>query len=113
MARSKDLKRWRNVQDDPVLVPGPAVYDSKLIALNQIVKHEGRYCAYYHGLGAGEYQTWSTNVAVSNDLMHWKKYPKNPILRDNKSSGILVHDGKRFRLYTMHDKVEVHFPRGE
>jgi beta-1,2-mannobiose phosphorylase / 1,2-beta-oligomannan phosphorylase len=51
-------------------------------------------------------------LATSKDLVHWTKYEGNPLFprRDNKSSGILVHDGKQFRLYTMHDKVVVHFP---
>jgi len=46
----------------------------------------------------------------SKDLVHWQKYPGNPIIGENKSSGIMIHDGKRYRLYTMHDKVCVHFP---
>jgi beta-1,2-mannobiose phosphorylase / 1,2-beta-oligomannan phosphorylase len=52
-------------------------------------------------------------VAVSDDLIHWTKYEGNPIfpLEENKSSGILVHDGKQFRMYTMHDQVHVHFPK--
>jgi len=48
-------------------------------------------------------------VAVSKDLIHWKKYRANPILKDNKSSGILVNDGKNFRMYTMHPEVNVYF----
>lgn len=114
LATSKDMKVWRNVQDEPVLRPGPGEYDKKLIALNQIVKHKGRYYAYYHGTAARETPSlWTTNVAVSDDLVHWKKYTGNPLFpaRENKSSGILVHDGERFRLYTMHDEVHVHFAK--
>jgi beta-1,2-mannobiose phosphorylase / 1,2-beta-oligomannan phosphorylase len=113
LAKSKDLKVWANVQDEPVLVPGPGRYDKLMIALNQIVKYDERYYAYYHGTGSPEKpRDWTTNVAVSTDLVHWKKYPGNPLLPEkaNKSSGILVHDGKQFRLYTMHDQVHVHFP---
>lgn len=53
-------------------------------------------------------------MAASDDLIRWKKCPQNPLLpvAENKSSGIVVHDGKRLRLYTMHDKVEVHFSKG-
>jgi hypothetical protein len=60
---------------------------------------------------SGEPRTWNTNVARSTDLMHWKKYPHNPIVEDNKSSGIVVPYGSKFRLYTMHDQVDVYFPR--
>jgi len=111
LATSKDRKVWTNVQDEPVLKPGPGKYDRLMIALNQIVKYKGRYYAYYHGTGTSEKpRLWATNVAVSQDLVNWTKYPGNPLFpaKENKSSGILVHDGKRFRLYTMHDKVEVH-----
>lgn len=113
LAKSTDLKVWTNVQDEPVLSPGPGGYDKLMIALNQIVKHDGRYYAYYHGTGSPEKpRDWTTNIAVSTDLIHWKKFPGNPLLPEkaNKSSGILVHDGKQFRLYTMHDQVHVHFP---
>lgn len=115
LARSDDLKVWTNVQDDPVLSLGDDSYDSFMIAVNQIVKHDGRYYAYYHGTGSREKpRLWSTNVAVSTDLVHWKKYSRNPLLpeRDNKSSGFLVHDGTRYRLYTTHEKVDVHLPAG-
>lgn len=112
LARSSDLKVWTNVQDEPVLSLGPEPYDRVMIAVNQIVKHNGGYYAYYHGSGSQEKpRLWTTNIAVSTDLRHWKKYPGNPLTpeRDNKSSGILVFDGQRNRLYTMHDKVDVHF----
>lgn len=110
LATSKDRKVWTNVSDEPVLARGPELYDRYAVALNQIVKHEGRYYAYYHGADTPEWRKWSTSVATSEDLIHWEKYLKNPILEDNKSSGILVNDGRRFRLYTMHDQVQLHLP---
>lgn len=113
LARSADLRVWTNVQDEPVLSLGPEPYDRLMIAMNQIVRHEGRYYAYYHGSGTPEKpRLWTTNIAVSTDLIRWKKYSGNPLLpeRENKSSGIVVFDGKQYRLYTMHDKVDVHLP---
>ncbi len=113
LAKSADLKVWTNVQDEPVLSPGPEPYDKLMVAFNQIIRHDGRYYAYYHGTGTQDKpRYWTTNVAVSIDLIHWKKYPGNPLLpeRENKSSGILVHDGQQYRLYTMHPEVQVHFP---
>lgn len=112
LATSKDMKVWRNVRDEPVMVPGPNAYDRDLIAFNQIIKHKGRYYVYYHGSAktgpnAGK---WSTCVATSKDLLHWQKYSGNPLLpiAENKSSGIVVHDGTRYRLYTMHPEVHLH-----
>lgn len=110
LATSTDLKTWINKQDEPVIRKGPEGYDKFGVALNQIIKHEGVYYGYYHGTAFEDWHEWSTNVAVSTDLIHWKKYESNPIMGDNKSSGILVHDGTRYRLYTMHPEVALHFP---
>jgi predicted GH43/DUF377 family glycosyl hydrolase len=115
LAKSRDLKVWTNVRDEPVLTPGPAAYDRDLIALNQVIAHKGRYYAYYHGSARSGPTAglWSTAVATSTDLVHWEKYPGNPLLptRANQSSGILVPDGAKFRLYTMHPAVHLHRPR--
>lgn len=113
LARSKDLKVWRNVSDEPVLSPGPAQYDKLMIAMNQIVKRDGWYYAYYHGTGsATKPRDWCSAVAASRDLIHWTKYKKNPLqpVEQNKSSGIIVGSGRTLRFYTMHDRVDVHEP---
>jgi hypothetical protein len=101
---------WTNIDDEPVLKPGPAEHDSELIAVDQIIKHRGVYYAYYHASGRcaeGAERTWNTNIARSRDLRHWEKYSGNPIIGDNKSSGIVVPVNGRYRLYTMHDQVDV------
>jgi hypothetical protein len=112
LAATRDVctQVWVNVQDEPVLVPGPAAYDKELIALNQVIKHRGAYYAFYHGSGVGEPRTWNTNIARSSDLVNWQKYPGNPLFNQNKSSGIVVHDGRGYRLYTMHERVDVFCP---
>jgi hypothetical protein len=113
LAQSTDLKTFTNSQDAPVLVPGPENYDRKLIALNQIFKYHDRYYACYHGSpGNSRPSVWSSNLATSTDLIHWKKFPGNPLrpLSENRSSNLLIDDGKQFRLYTMHDSVWVYFP---
>lgn len=109
LASTKDLLQWTNVQDEPVLKKGPSAYDLHGIAMNQIIKYNGKYYGYYHGTPDADWATWNINVAVSDDMIHWTKYDHNPILKDNKSSGILVHDGQEYRLYSMHPEVCVHF----
>jgi len=111
LAKSHDHRTWTNVQDAPVLKPGPEKYDRYGIAMNQVVKYNGRYYGYYHGTAYKDWSLWSTNVCVSDDKIHWQKYPANPIVGENKSSGILVPDGKRFRLYTMHPEVRLYLPK--
>jgi predicted GH43/DUF377 family glycosyl hydrolase len=79
LATSKDMRVWTNVRDEPVMTPGPAEYDKDMIALNQIVKHKGRYYAYYHGSAktGPNAKLWSTAIATSTDLIHWEKYAGN------------------------------------
>lgn len=109
LATSSDLKVWTNVQDDPVIAMGPEVYDQHGLAVNQIFKYKGWYYAYYHATEYKDWHEWTTNVAASKDLINWTKYKKNPLLRENKSSGILVPEKDQFRLYTMHKNVAIHF----
>jgi len=110
LATSTDCKVWTNIQDDPVIPRGPDLYDSEAVAVNQIVYYKDRYYAYYHACAHRPWRDWTTNVAVSADLIHWKKYPNNPIVTGNRSSGIIVNDGRQYRLYTMHPDVRVYFP---
>lgn len=129
LATSRDLKIWKNVQDEPVLKTGPEAYDKEMIAANQVIKFDGKYYCIYHGSGDPVApRTWTTNLAISSDGIHWSKFSGNPIVPRNRSSGILVPEkwnaeavstaqssfefpkSARLRLYTMHDKVEVFLP---
>jgi sucrose-6-phosphate hydrolase SacC (GH32 family) len=115
-ATSKDLKTWTNVTDEPVIKCGPEAYDRHAVAVDQVIKHHGRYYAYYHASALPKWGEWSTCIAMSEDLVHWKKYPGNPILQVNPAmpgagSGTVVHDGMGWRLYTTHPDVRVYFPK--
>ncbi|MEO2027664.1 MAG: glycosylase [Fuerstiella sp.] len=113
LATSKDMVVWTNVSDEPLIIPGPNEYDKLMIAMNQVIKYEGRYYAVLHGTGSpAKPRDWCTYMAVSDDLRTWKKCPEGPLLpvHDNRSSGQLVQDGGQFRLYTMHARVDLHVP---
>ncbi|MBL8817681.1 MAG: glycosylase [Planctomyces sp.] len=113
LARSSDLKVWTNISDDPIIQPGPDSYDAIMIAMNQVFEYKKRYYAVMHGTGTPtKPRQWCTYIAYSDDLIHWKKYSGNPVLPipENKSSGQLVPFGTGFRLYTMHDKIDLHVP---
>jgi len=102
---------WVNVQDEPVLKLGPSDYDKEMLAMDQVIKRGGTYYAIYHGSGDGDGpapRRWNTDVARSTDLVHWEKYGQNPVVCDNKSSGELVPVGGKYRLYTMHNQVDVY-----
>lgn len=107
LATSKDHTIWTNVQDDPVIKMGPDLYDQFAVAMNQVIKYKGLYYGYYHASAFKDWHEWSTNIAVSKDLIHWQKYPNNPIIGNNQSSGIVVNDGNQFRLYTMHRRINL------
>lgn len=111
LATSTDLKTFTNISDTPIIVPGPDKYDELMIAMNQVVPYNNRYYAVLHGTGTPEKpRQWCTYLATSTDLIHWTKFKGNPLLPipENKSSGQLIPAGNGFRLYTMHDRVDVH-----
>ena len=113
LATSKDMSVWTNVSDEPLIVPGPDDYDNLMIAMNQVIKYEGRYYAVLHGTGSPtKPRDWCTYIAVSDNLRAWEKCSCGPLLpvHENKSSGQLVHDGRQFRLYTMHARIDLHVP---
>jgi hypothetical protein len=92
------MKVWTHVQDEPVIALGPEAYDRHAVALNQVVRYKGRYYGVYHANADPEWKgPWTTCLAVSDDLVRWEKYPGNPVIRSDDSSGILVADGRRHR----------------
>lgn len=111
LASTKDpmSRVWTNVRNEPVLSLGPSAYDKDMIAVDQIIKYDNAYFAIYHGSGSGAAvpRTWNTDIARSTDLVHWRKYPGNPIVDGDNSSGMMLPAGRGFRLYTMHDHVDV------
>jgi hypothetical protein len=118
LAVSSDHKVWTNVQDDPVIEMGPGSYDAKGVALDQIIKYQGKYYGYYHATSSKDRGTWNSDVAVSDDLLHWTKYKNNPIINadsisDDYSSPLLIYDGENYRLYSMHKGVRVFFPQNK
>lgn len=117
VATSVDKLHWRNIQDEPVLIPGPEDYDKGAVAANQIVEFDGKYYLYYHATSNPDWNKggspvhWNSNVAVSEDLITWKKYPNNPLVENNESSPVTVWDGQQPKLYTMHKNVHLYVPK--
>lgn len=117
LAQSEDKITWKNVQDEPVLKLGPEKYDIGAVAADQLVKYEGKYYLYYHATDRLDWQhpsshvIWTSEVAMSKDLVHWVKYPGNPIVEGDHSSPILVFDGEKPSLYTVHSEVCRYSPK--
>lgn len=117
IAGSEDKINWINIQDEPVLKPGPEAYDKGAIAADQLVKFKGKYYLYYHATDRPDWNhpaspvKWTSEVAMSTDLLNWIKYPGNPIVEGDHSSPILVFDGKKPSLYTVHSEVCRYSPK--
>ncbi len=110
LATSTDMKVWTNVQDEPVIKCGET-YDHGAMAMDQIIKYKGRYYGYYHATATIPWSEWSSNVAMSEDLIHWEKYPGNPVIKPNRSSPIIIIDDDEILFFTMHHPgVCVYYP---
>lgn len=111
LAKSDNKITWKNVQDESVLKLGPDKNDIAAVAANQVVKYKDRYYLYYHATDRMDWQhasspvIWTSNIAMSTDLIHWEKYWGNPFVEGNHSSPILVFDGEKPSLYIMHPEV--------
>lgn len=110
LASSTDALHWIHVQDEPVIECGPAPYDRTAVAVNQVFRRDGTYYAIYHANSERPWKDWTTCIARSKDRIHWEKYPGNPIIANNCSSGILVEGPQGARLYTMHPEVRIFRP---
>jgi hypothetical protein len=109
LATSKDLKVWTNASDEPILKMGPELYDKYAVAFDQVFKRDGVFYAFYHANAHQPWKDWTTCVARSKDLVHWEKYPGNPILKEkNPSSAIMIETPEGDRLYSMHPDVRVY-----
>jgi hypothetical protein len=82
VAVSEDGLTWRRAADDPIL----SIYqndvrrwESDCIYQPWLVEHEGTYYNYYNAACGGQEQS---GLALSNDLIHWTRYPFNPIIQN-------------------------------
>jgi predicted GH43/DUF377 family glycosyl hydrolase len=100
VAASDDGLRWTRVSDEPIL----SVYQKdckewEKFSIYQpwLLEHDGVYYNFYNA-GSGK-KTEQTNLALSNDLIHWVRYPFNPIIenRPGHYDASMAADPKVFR----------------
>jgi predicted GH43/DUF377 family glycosyl hydrolase len=99
VAVSDDGLTWRRAKDQPIL----SVHDTdcgdwekSCIYQPWLVEHEGRFFDFYNAAQGG---TEQMGLAISDDLLNWKRHPGNPIVR-NRPGGFdarFCSDGKVFR----------------
>jgi predicted GH43/DUF377 family glycosyl hydrolase len=99
IAASSDGLHWTRVSSEPAL----SVYQKdckewEKLSIYQpwLVEHDG---AYYNFYNAGSGKTEQTGLALSNDLIHWVRYPFNPVVgnRPDHYDATMAADPKVFR----------------
>jgi predicted GH43/DUF377 family glycosyl hydrolase len=81
-AQSKDGYQFEMPTNEPVLSFGPAnAWDDKEVTTPRIMEFEGTYYMVYAGLNHNDQKDIprAFGLARSDDLVHWEKYPRNPV----------------------------------
>jgi len=82
-AVSFDGLHWIRDPRNPILTEGkPGEWDSKGVFVNTVIKKKDQYMMWYGG--SGPKTNWQTGLAISQDGIVWKKYPRNPVLSYNR-----------------------------
>jgi len=85
-ACSNDGLVWRRARNAPILTvqdPDCGMWEKDCIYQPWLVEHRGRFFNFYNAAQGG---TEQTGLAFSTDLLHWMRYPANPVIRNR-------HDG--------------------
>lgn len=77
VAFSRDMISWTRYAGNPVLSVADGAWDSAFCSDPFVVRDGNRWLMFYYGFDRRHAQN---GIAVSNDLLHWEKYPE-PILR--------------------------------
>jgi predicted GH43/DUF377 family glycosyl hydrolase len=99
VAVSDDGLSWRRVSDEPILSvyqKDCKTWEKDCIYQPWLVEHDGTYYCFYN---AAQEKVEQLGVALSNDLIHWVRYPFNPVIR-NRPGGYdeqFASDAKVFR----------------
>lgn len=81
VAKSRDLTNWEKLKEPVVDIGSPGEWDEKFISDPSIVKIGSLYLMSYTGY-KGKYS--GIGLAISRDLIKWKKFSQNPILKNGK-----------------------------
>ena len=74
-ASSQDLIHWTDL--GPALVPIPDTWNDRSIATGSVAKHDGKWWMLFTGIGTKQ---CGLGLAVSDDLMTWKKVGDGPVI---------------------------------
>ncbi len=81
VAASDDGLSWRRAKERPILAVSDAdcgLWERDCIYQPWLLAHEGRFYDFYNAAQGGMEQT---GLAISTDLLNWKRHPGNPVVR--------------------------------
>lgn len=107
MAVSEDLLHWKRYENNPVLSVGKNTWDARFASdpavwYDSVQKQWVMFYYGYNGIAAMD------GIAVSNDLVHWEKYPEAIVKPGEKGSldcvhahkpGVIFHGGELYHFY--------------
>ncbi|MEM4589434.1 MAG: hypothetical protein QXL73_05525 [Thermoplasmata archaeon] len=79
LAYSTDGVRWRKCKNNPVLQRASG-WEEHSFAPFCLIKKDHTYFLFYEGKSSAKMPNWRIGVAYSHDLIHWERYPENPVL---------------------------------
>jgi len=86
MAISRDLISWEKYENNPILDNGPdSSWDNRFVGDPHIVRIDNLWHMFYYGFDGERAQE---GVAISSDLINWKKSEFNPIIKTGKDGDI-------------------------
>ena len=100
VASSEDGLTWRRARNEPILSvhqPDCGKWEKDCIYQPWLVEHKGRYFNFYNAANGG---TEQMGLALSTDILHWKRYDGNPVVPNGPKGSYnekFCSDGKVFR----------------
>ena len=100
VASSEDGLTWRRAKDDPILSvhqPDCGAWEKSCIYQPWLVEHKARYYNFYN---AANGRIEQMGLALSEDLLKWKRYEQNPVIPNGPKGSFnqkFSSDGKVFR----------------
>jgi predicted GH43/DUF377 family glycosyl hydrolase len=85
LATSADGMHWQKNAANPILTPGPGVYDRLWVKYASVIFDGVSYKMWYSGRSASTTGLYPRVIGFANssDGIHWKKYAGNPVLVEN------------------------------
>ncbi|MBW8040795.1 MAG: DUF4380 domain-containing protein [Planctomycetes bacterium] len=97
VAISQDGLKWKRAKDEPILSvyqPDCGAWETDCIYMPWLTEHKGRYYNHYNAANGG---TEQMGLAVSDDLLNWKRYEHNPVIPNGPKGSfneVFSSDGK-------------------